>query len=141
MVYLWWFLLAVFLIFTVALTWYLSFSVPNGVTNALVWLEANKRSQITILICFIIILISLSLLLYVSRSTVNFDPLLREPALFIFGAGILLLSSFFVTEGTSTSNSSRFVDTHPLILYVVVFLFVMAFISAMVASLKLVYPD
>lgn len=136
-IYLFWFVLVVLLIFTVYLTWTLSFSVPLDVTDTLFWLKTHRSFKLNLLYFLIFLIVLFSILIYLTPAKIEFDPPLGHAPIFLLSASTLLLAAFFVEEGPN--SSLRYVDTHPLIFKIAVFFLVMAVISGMVSSMKTLY--
>ena len=138
-IYLFWFVLVILLIFTVYLTWTLSFSVPLDVTDALFWLKIHQNFKLNFLYFLIFLIILFSILIYLTPAKIQFDPPLGHAPIFLLAASTLLLAAFFVEEGPN--SNLRYVDSHPLIFYMAIFFLIMAVISGMVSSMKTLYYD
>lgn len=117
-------LLFLFLGLSVVLAWYLSFNYPSYET-------AKHSFFYYLLICFVILIIFLSFLLYISDSIIHLDAPLSTVHIFLFSIGVLLLSSFFIPP-----SSNRLIDTHPIIFHLTVLFLILAFIMGVSNNYK-----
>lgn len=127
-------ILLVLLAISAIIAWNLSFRVPYDTTNPILWLWSNYHTWMIIFLVIILAIIVVSIVMYTRPGVVTRteDPI-NQSGVFLYASAVLLLSNFFIVH----ESTYRIYDQHPLLFYTTVFYLVMALLTGIVDSGKL----